>query len=88
MDPSTLPVLYIKSGCPWCESARDFLTGHGISHRELNVTEDRGAFGEMVRLSGQSLAPTLNWHGDVLADFDVEELTTFLHQHDVVLEDS
>jgi glutaredoxin len=84
----SLPVLYVKTGCPWCEEARDFLVGHGISHRERNVTDDRAAFDEMVRLSGQSRAPTLNWHGDVLADFDVEKLTEFLHQHDVVLEDS
>jgi glutaredoxin len=84
----SLPVLYVKTGCPWCEEARTFLEGHGISHREVNVSEDRRALDEMTRLSGQSKAPTLDWHGDVLADFDVDELTEFLHQHDVVLEDS
>jgi len=87
MDDS-LPVLYVKTGCPWCEEARNFLMGHGIGHRERNVTEDPAAFKEMIDLSNQSKAPTLNWHGDVLADFGVEELTEFLHQHDVVLEDS
>jgi glutaredoxin 3 len=86
--PEDLPVLYVKTGCPWCDEARDFLVGHGISHRELNVTDDRAAFGEMTRISGQSKAPTLNWHGKVLADFGVEELVDFLHEHDVVLEDS
>jgi glutaredoxin 3 len=84
----SLPVLYVKTGCPWCEEARNFLVGHGISHRELNVTEDRTAFDDMVRLSGQSKTPTLDWHGDVLADFGVKELAEFLHRHDVVLEDS
>lgn len=32
---------------------------------------------EMVELSGQSRAPTMNWHGEVLADFGVEELIPF-----------
>lgn len=81
-------MLYVKTGCPWCEAVRDFLDDHGISHRELNVTDDRHAFEEMIKLSGQPKAPTLNWHGDILADFDVAELTEFLHAHDVVLEDS
>lgn len=83
-----LPVLYVKTGCPWCDEVRDFMVGHGIGHRERNVTEDRAARDEMERLSGQSKAPTLNWHGTVLADFGVEELTEFLHKHNVVLEDS
>lgn len=83
-----LPVLYVKSGCSWCEEARDFLDGHGIDHREVNVSENPAALDEMVRVSGQSKAPTLDWHGDILADFGVEELAEFLHQHDVVLEDS
>lgn len=83
-----LPILYVKTGCPWCDEARDFLVGHGISHRERNVTTDDGAREDMHRLSGQTKAPTLDWHGHVLADFDVEELVDFLHEHNVVLEDS
>jgi glutaredoxin 3 len=86
--PESLPVLYVKTGCPWCAEARDFLDGHGISHREVNVTEDRKAFEEMMRVSGQSKAPTLDWHGDLLADFGVDALADVRHRHDVVLEDS
>lgn len=88
MQKDDLPVFYVKTGCPWCEKARDFLVGHGISHREVNVSDDARAFAAMRQLSGQDKAPVLNWHGEVLADFGVEELTDFLHQHDVILEDS
>ncbi len=83
-----LPVLYVKTGCPWCVEARDFLDGHGIDHREVNVTGDPEAFEDMKRRSGQTKTPTLDWHGEILADFSVKELVTFLHEHDVVLEDS
>jgi hypothetical protein len=35
---------------------------------------------QMVDLSGQSKAPTLDWHGQVLADFGVDELISFLRK--------
>jgi hypothetical protein len=42
------------------------------------VSGDRVAMEEMVALSGQSKAPTLDWEGEVLADFGVDELVPFL----------
>ena len=84
----TLPILYVKSGCPWCEEVVDFLGDNGVSHREKNVTTDTDAFAEMRRISGQSKAPVLDWHGTILADFGVEELKPFLLKKNVKLEDS
>jgi glutaredoxin 3 len=83
-----LPILYVKPGCPWCTEVESFLSGHGVGYREKNVTQDSTARTEMERKSGQSRAPTLDWHGDVLADFGVEELVPFLRKHNVKLEDS
>ena len=48
------------------------------------VSGNREAMAEMVSLSGQSKAPTLDWHGDVLADFGVEELIPFLKKRGVI----
>ena len=84
----TLPILYVKAGCPWCEEVVDFLGDHGVSYREKNVTTDHEAFAEMRRISGQSKAPVLDWHGTILADFDMEELKPFLLKKNVKLEDS
>jgi glutaredoxin len=84
----TLPILYVKAGCPWCEEVVDFLGDHGVSYREKNVTTDDAAFAEMRRISGQSKAPVLDWHGTILADFGVEELKPFLLKKNVKLEDS
>lgn len=83
-----LPVLYVKTGCPWCEEVIQFLSEHGIGYRERLVSGDAGAFAEMQRSSGQSKAPVLDWHGDVLADFGVDELVPFLRAKNVKLEDS
>lgn len=33
---------------------------------------------EMFSLSGQRKAPTMDWEGEVLADFGVDELVPFL----------
>lgn len=83
-----LPILYVKPGCPWCEEVVSFLTANGIGYREKNVTADKEAFAEMQRKSGQTKAPTLDWRGDLLADFGVDELVPFLRGKNVKLEDS
>ena len=73
-----LPVLYVKTGCPWCEEVIEYLDAKKISYQLVVVTGNPDAYRQMVRISGQSRAPTLDWHGEVLADFGVEELVPFL----------
>lgn len=88
MPTDDLPILYIKPGCPWCHEVLEFLNSHGISYREQDVTADGGAMREMQQKSGQTKAPTLDWHGQILADFGVDELVPFLRKQNVKLEDS
>jgi len=83
-----LPILYVKSGCPWCAEVVAFLMEEGISYREKNVTDDPAAFREMQQKSGQAATPVLDWQGRILADFGVEELKPFLHLQNVQFEDS
>lgn len=86
--PEELPILYVKAGCPWCEEAIEFLTDSGVSYREKNVTTDPAAFEEMRQISHQTKAPVLNWRGQVLADFGLDELKPFLRKQNVKFEDS
>lgn len=85
---ATLPILYVKSGCPYCEEAVAFLDEHGVQYEQKEVRSDARAFEEMRSKSGQTKAPTLDWNGKVLADFGVEELVPFLRAQNVKLEDS
>jgi glutaredoxin len=85
---TSLPILYIKSGCPWCADVVTFLSEHGIGYRQQNVTVDADAMADMKRVSGQTKAPVLDWNGEILADFGVEELVPFLRDRNVKLEDS
>jgi glutaredoxin len=78
-----LPVLYIKTGCPWCDDVVAWLDRKKIDVETLVVSGNREAMAEMVALSGQSKAPTLDWHGEVLADFGVEELVPFLRKRGI-----
>lgn len=79
-----LPILYIKRGCPWCDEVVDYLDRKNIEVQTLVVSSDREAMLEMVELSGQSKAPTMDWNGQVLADFGVDELVPFLKKNGVV----
>ena len=87
-SPEGMPILYIKTGCPWCEEAVKALDGYGVEYRLKEVRSDPPAFEDMKRKSGQSLAPTLDWHGKILADFGVDQLKPFLLEQNVKLEDS
>lgn len=78
-----LPILYIKPGCPWCDEVIAYLDRKNIQVQTVIVSGNREAIQEMIDLSGQSKAPTMNWHGEVLADFGVDELIPFLKQHGV-----
>jgi glutaredoxin 3 len=81
---SDLPILYIKPGCPWCDDVVAYLAKKKIAVKVMVVSGNREAMQEMIDLSGQSKAPTLDWHGEVLADFGVEELVPFLKERNVL----
>ena len=69
--------LFIKPYCPWCHKAMRWLDDHGIGCEKVDVIADEAAFEEMIRISGQELAPVLDVDGEVLADFGPEELARF-----------
>ena len=69
--------LFYKPYCPWCHKAMEWLDEHGISYEKLDVIADAKANAEMVRLSGQTLAPVIDVDGKILADFGPEELAKF-----------
>jgi glutaredoxin len=66
--------LFIKSGCPWCDEAIDWLAHRRISHETLDVLRDAAARREMHDLTGQTKAPSIDVDGHILADFGADEL--------------
>lgn len=69
--------LFIKPYCPWCDQAAQWLDERGIAFETFDVISDQKANAEMVRLSGQTLAPVIDVDGKILADFGPDELAKF-----------
>ena len=72
------PILYVKRGCPYCAAAKEYLDQHQIEYQEVEVRSDPAAMQKLEELSGQKKTPTLDWNGDVLANFGTDELESFL----------
>src|SRR4051794_2736456 len=72
--------LFIKPYCGWCHKASNWLDQRGIDYEEIDVIADESAYDEMIRLSGQELAPVIDVDGEILADFGPDQLAHFWQQ--------
>ena len=76
--------LYVKTWCPWCVTAQEWLDAEGYKYELIDVESSRQAYDAMIEISGQRYTPTLVVdHEMVLADFGPEELATFLKKHSI-----
>ena len=73
--------LYVKTWCPWCVMAQQYLDQRGYRYELIDVESERRLYDEMIKLSGQRYTPTLVADGHILPDFGPEELEAFLRQH-------
>ena len=48
-----------------------------VEYETVDVMADAAAYEEMIRLSGQELAPVMDVDGEILADFGPEQLPGF-----------
>ena len=69
--------LFIKPYCGWCHKAIRWLDDRGVHYDVVDVTASEVAWEEMIRLSGQELAPVIEVDGRILADFGPEQLAEF-----------
>jgi glutaredoxin 3 len=72
--------LFIKPYCGWCDKAEHWLDQYGVDYEAIDVMADEAAYDEMIRLSGQDLAPVLDVDGEILADFGPDQLAAFWQQ--------
>jgi glutaredoxin 3 len=76
-------ILYVKAGCPWCRQAEVYLDERGYKYERMNVRQDRAAFDELKRISGQTYTPTLVFGDHVVSDFGLDQLEEFLKEHNI-----
>jgi len=64
-----------------------WLDEHDIDYEKIDVIANEAAFDEMIRLSGQELAPVIEVDGKVLADFGPEKLAIFWEKLDTTTDE-
>lgn len=67
------PIMYIKTGCPWCIAADKFFKQKGVDLIIKDVRKDADAKLRMESISGQTKTPTLEYGDFLVADFDTDE---------------
>ena len=70
--------LFIKPGCPWCDEVIDWLDEREFDYPKLDVIKDPVARTEMLELTDQTKAPSIELDGHVLADFGADELEVWM----------
>lgn len=80
MSKQTRPILYIKSGCPWCREALSFFNSQGVDLDVRDVNLNAKDMDAMVSLSGQTKTPTFVYEDFMVADFDVDEFSAELSE--------
>ncbi|MDD4182826.1 MAG: glutaredoxin family protein [Candidatus Omnitrophica bacterium] len=69
--------IYSTPTCPYCKLAKQYFSSKGLSYEDFDVSVNRQAMEEMVKLSGQMGVPTIVINGKIIVGFDktrVEEL--------------
>jgi len=76
-------ILYSKTGCPWSAEVRSFLEDHNVPYEERDMTANPDFAREAEEKSGDTVSPTLDIDGEILADTDVEEVAKVLEEKGV-----
>lgn len=70
--------IYTTPTCGYCHQAKNFLSERGVTYTEYDVSRDRQAADEMVRLTGQMGVPVILVDGQVVIGFDRPRLENLL----------
>lgn len=76
-------ILYTKDGCPWCDEVRSLLQEKNVVFEERECRNNADYFEELVKKSGQTLTPTLDIDGEILADSDSQQVAEYFKKKGV-----
>ena len=82
-------ILYIRTGCPYCEQALETIEDQGIVPETRNVTEDRRAYQELLAIYRQHfpgeglIVPVIGMNGRYLRGFNRESFGGLLNGRSV-----
>ena len=70
--------VYSTPNCPYCKMVKEYLSSKGISYQSFDVSQDKAALEEMVRVSGQMGVPVTVINGEVVVGFDRNQIDSLL----------
>jgi glutaredoxin 3 len=70
--------IYTTPTCGYCHQAKRFLDELGVSYKEYDVSRDRAAAEEMVRLTGQMGVPVIVINNEPVIGFDRNRIRELL----------
>ena len=70
--------VYSTPTWPYCKMAKEFLSQKGYKFTEYDVTKDRAALDEMVKVSGARSVPEITACNEVMVGFEKNRLEQML----------
>ena len=70
--------IYSTPTCGYCNQAKKYLAERGVKYTEHDVSQDRAAADEMVKLTGQMGVPVIVVDGQAIIGFDRPRLDSLL----------
>ena len=71
-------VIYYTPTCPYCKMAKDYLSSKGVSYQNIDVSSDKEAAEDMVKVSGQMGVPVIVINGQTMVGFDKSRIDALL----------
>lgn len=72
--------IYSTPTCPYCHKVKEYLSSKGLSYQDFDVSQDRDALEEMVKISGQMGVPVVVINGEVIVGFDKAKIDSLIPQ--------
>jgi glutaredoxin 3 len=73
-----LITVYTTNTCPYCTMLKNFLSGQGLSYKEVNVQMDQAAANKLVQTTGQLGVPQTEINGQWVLGFDPETILSLV----------
>lgn len=66
--------VYSTPTCPYCTMAKNFLRENGVKFTDIDVSVNKAAAAEMVKISGQMGVPVIDIDGKLIVGFNREAI--------------
>ena len=71
--------VYSTPTCHYCHMLKDFLKRNNVEFQDIDVSRDRTAAMEMVKISGQMGVPVSDINGKIIVGFDQRTISSLLN---------